>query len=373
VVLTGNALVIDRASVDGRAVVPVRRGVAIAFPLPRRLPRRASATLRVAYHGTPARGLTFAGDSVYTTYWACDWMFCAQDRPGDKATLRLSLSLPRGMTSIGSGRFRRASLGPRERHVWTEARPYSAYVFGFAAGLLATATARAGPTRLLHLSAVSEPAELEAVFADTAGALAFFEERAGVAFPHATYAQLLVAGDEAQEGAAFSVLGAETMAPVLDGEPDWAVPHELAHPWWGNLVTCASWTDLWLNEGVTVFMAAAWKERRWGRAAYDQELARARERVAVAAAAGFDVALDFAGPYPSLRVRRAIQYSKGALFLDHLRRELGETAFWTALRDYTRAHAGGTVTTADFRRAFERSTGRDLTSAFAGWVEPAKR
>ena len=369
VVLTANALTIDLASVDGRAIAPEQRGDAVAFPLPRALARGRTASLRIVYHGTPRRGLTFDGDSVYTTYSTCDWMFCAQDRPGDRATLRLELTLPPGMRSIGSGSLTRTARGARERHVWRETRPYSSYLFGFAAGRFETAEVRAGRTRLVHASAVATPDELVRVFADTGGALRFFEERAGVPFPHRTYAQLLVAGDEAQEAAAFSVLGAETMAPVLDGDPDWAVPHELAHQWWGNLVTCASWTDFWLNEGITVFMTAAWKERRWGRAAYDRELALARERLAVAAAAGFDVPLDFAGTYPSLRIRRAVQYSKGALFMDRLRRELGEPAFWAALRHYTTENAGRTVTTADFRHAFERSTGRDLSAAFAGWVE----
>jgi aminopeptidase N len=367
VVLTANALTIDRASVGGRAVVPERRGDAVVFPLPHPLRRGQQATLRIAYHGTPQRGLQFDGDSVYTAYFACDWMFCAQDRPGDKATLTLALSLPRGLASIGSGRLTRTRIGGRERHTWRETRAYSSYLFGFAAGRFATWSPDA---RTLHASAVAAPEELASVFPDTGAMVRFFEERAGVPLPHRSYAQLLVAGDEAQEAAAFSVLGAETMAPVLDGpDGDWAPAHELAHQWWGNLVTCARWQDFWLNEGITVFMAAAWKEQRWGRAAYDRELQTARERVAVAREAGFDGPLDFAGTYPSLRVRRAVQYSKGALFMDRLRTALGEEPFWAALRSYTRAHAGATVTTADFRRAFEASSGRDLTAVFAGWVE----
>jgi aminopeptidase N len=366
-VLSANALTIDGASVGGQATTPEPRGDAVAFPLEHPLDRGRETTLRVAYHGAPARGLTFVGDSVYTTYFACDWMFCAQDRPGDKATLTLELTLPRGLTSIGSGRLARVARGVLERHTWREERPYSSYLFGFAAGRLATSRPAA---RTVYASAVAGPDELDQVFADTPAMVRFFEERAGVALPHQTYAQLLVEGDEAQEAAAFSVLGAETMAPVLEGpEADWASAHELAHQWWGNLVTCAGWDDFWLNEGITVFMTAAWKEQRWGRAAYDRELRTARDRWAVASQAGFDVPLNFAGTYPSLRVRRAIQYSKGAVFMDRLRSALGDDAFWTALRAYTRAHSGGTVTSADFRRAFERSSGRDLSAAFDGWVD----
>lgn len=352
---------------DGRTVVPEVREDAVVFPLPRPLRRGRRATLRVAYHGTPRRGLTFDGASVYTSYSASEWMFCALDRPGDKATLTLALTLPRGFRSIGSGGLRVSSAGTRERHTWRETRPYSSYLFGFAAGRFATWSPS---PRTLHASAAADADELASVFPDTPDMVRFFEERAGVPLPHRSYAQLLVRGDEAQESAAFSVLGGETMAPVLDGpDGDWAPAHELAHQWWGNLVTCATWRDFWLNEGVTVFMSAAWKERRWGRAAYDRELEAARARVAVAREAGFDGPLDFSGKYPSLRVRRAIQYGKGALFMDRLRTALGEQAFWTALRAYTRAHAGGTVTTADFRRAFEASSRRDLSAVFAGWVE----
>lgn len=62
------------------------------------------------------------------------------------------------------------------------------------------------------------------------------------------------------------------MTPVLaDPTDDWVIVHELAHQWWGNLISCATWQDFWLNEGITTFMTAAWKEHRFGRAAYDAE------------------------------------------------------------------------------------------------------
>jgi hypothetical protein len=117
-------------------------------------------------------------------------------------------------------------------------------------------------------------------------------------------------------------------------------------------------------------MTAAWKEHRFGRAAYVAELDIARRRVARLKEAGGDRPLAFAGAYPSLAARRAVQYSKGVLFLDHLRTQLGEEAFWKGLKSFTRTHAGGVVESRDFQRAFEKASGRDLGAMFDEWVYP---
>src|SRR3546814_3863365 len=132
-----------------------------------------------------------------------------------------------------------------------------------------------------------------------------------------------------------------------DPSQDWAIVHELAHQWWGNLITCATLKDFWLNEGITTFMTAAWKEHRYGSAAYEAELDIARKRLDRARAEGFDKPLAWEGHYPSLGVRRAVQYSKGALFMDRLRATIGDAAFWAGLRQYTPSHAAGTVTRLD--------------------------
>ena len=125
-----------------------------------------------------------------------------------------------------------------------------------------------------------------------------------------------------------------------------------------------------MDRGIATFMTAAYKEERWGRAAYDRELALCRKRWEAAKDAEFNVPLAYAGTYPSLGIRRAIQYSKGALFLHRLREELGDAVFWTGLRTFTRRHAGGTVTSADFQRAMQEAAARDLAPLFREWVDP---
>jgi len=366
-----NALAIDEARMNGTALRIVRSTDSIALELVRPVRRGQTAEITLTYSGKPARGLTFEGRAVYSSYFTCDWMICRQDDPGDKATLQMSLVLPKGMTSWGPGtlRSRTAAASGLERQVWREDRPYSSYVFGFAAGEFQQATEKHGQIEFSYLSASATPERLSRLFAPTASMLQFFEQKAGVSFPQRRYVQLHVTGSAAQEAMTFSVLGDEVLAPMLTTpEEDWAIAHELAHQWWGNLVTCADWTHFWLNEGITTFMVAAWKEHRWGRPAYDRELAILQRRADEATAAGLDVPLTYAGPYPSLRLRRAITYSKGAIFMDRLRRELGDEVFWRALQRYTRSHAGGVVESRDFQRVFEQASGRDLKELFAKWV-----
>lgn len=366
-----NALVIDAATVDGQLVRVSRSDEGLFFELAHTVARGQSVTLSIAYHGVPARGITFGPASAYTAYFACDWMICTQDAPGDKAGFALDLRLPLGMTSLSVGRqvgTTRSGAGV-EVHRWRASRPYSSYLFGFAFGRFTVAGDREGRARLAYLGEAVSSTELELLFAQTGPMVRFLSGKAGVELPESRYTQLLVEGDAAQEAATWSIIGRDVVEPVLaNPQNDWVIVHELAHQWWGNLVTCASWRDFWLNEGITTFMTAAWKEHAFGRDAYEAELDVARQRVARIREQGWDRPLAFGGSYPSLGTRRAVQYSKGALFMAHLRTLLGDAAFWAGLKLYTREHAGGVVTSIDLQRAMEKASGRDLSVTFAEWV-----
>jgi aminopeptidase N len=366
-----NALIIDEATIDGAPVTAERSADALRFVSDRALRRGQAGVLTVRYHGVPARGLSFSRDAVSTQYFTCDWMICDLDPPGAKAPLTLRLSVPREMTTVASGALvsQTPTADGRKLVVWRERQAYSAYLYGFAAGRFHTVTLPGHAGGLTAVSAVADEVRLKALFAETGAMAAFFEDRAGVPLPHGRYTQVLVEGGAAQEVSSFSVVGLEGMTPVLsDPHEDWLAAHELAHQWWGNLITCAQWRDFWLNEGMTTFMVAAWKEHRWGRPAYDREMDVARRRLDSQIKADRDYPLAWAGAYPSLRAKRAIDYSKGALFLDALRRDLGERAFWAGLKAYTRANAGRSVTSADFQDAMQRASGRDLSALFTEWV-----
>lgn len=368
---SANSLDIDSAVLNGVSLVHTVQGDVLSFDLPRPLRRGHSVTLQLSYRGRPARGFAGSAMTLYTSYFACDWMVCSQNKFGEKAAFSLDLRVPAGMSSISIGRMiaKRSGSDGSEIHRWKAPRPYSAYLYGFAVGQFTRVSERAGPGRLTYLSDTAGEDELKRRFAETREMVAFLSAKAGVPLPVAEYSQLLVQGNEAQEAATYSVLGTDALPTTPDNPmEDWAIVHELAHQWWGNLITCETLRDFWLNEGITTFMTAAWKEHRYGRAAYEAELDVARSRLERARAAGFDKPLAWDGAYPTLSVRRAIHYSKGALFMAHLRATLGEDAFWSGLRRYSRDHAGGTVTSIDLERAMEASSGQDLRPLFTEWV-----
>jgi aminopeptidase N len=366
-----NGFTIDQATANGRPVVVSSTANSLVFELPAPLTRNGRTVLRFRFRGTPSRGITTAGGTMYSSYFACNWMTCLQDAPGDKALFELELRLPREMASLSIGTM--TGMSPAAdgtvRHHWRTSRPYSPYLFSFAVGRFAQAAQSSGPVRLIYLGQGATEEELRRLFAETPQIVRFMADRAGIPLPGNRYTQLLVPGNEAQEAATFSLIGrAELDRAAADPPSGWIVAHELAHQWWGNLVTASTWRDFWLNEGIATFMTAAWKEHRYGPTAYRAELDGARRRLARAREMGWDRPLAFAGPYPSLAVRRAIQYSKGALFMDHLRLLLGEDAFWSGLRTFTRRHAGQAVTSVDFQRAMQDASRRDLSATFQEWV-----
>jgi aminopeptidase N len=249
---------------------------------------------------------------------------------------------------------------------WREDRPYPSYLYGFAAGRYARA--ELGPS-LGVLYAGETPERVQTMFAETARMIAFYESKAGMTLPERRYTQVLVNQSGDQEDASVSMIEKKSIEPILtDPQADGMMAHELAHQWWGNLVTCADWKELWLNEGMAGFMTAAYREQRWGRAAYDREMAVARKAWDAAKTDGADEPLSWQGTYPSLKAKRRIAYGKSMIFLDTLRTELGDDAFWRGVRRYTLDNAGRGVTAADFQKAFEAASGRDLSSIFKTWV-----
>jgi hypothetical protein len=113
---------------------------------------------------------------------------------------------------------------------------------------------------------------------------------------------------------------------------------------------------------------AAYDEHRFGRDAYLRDIERARIRYAQVRTDGGDRSLVFpAWDHPTASDRTLV-YQKGAYVLHLLREQLGDEAFWAGIQQYTIAHAGRSVTTRDFQRSMEQSSGTSLGAFFDKWV-----
>lgn len=343
--------------------------------------RPASANERreieVEYHGTPRRGIRFFPEpaQVYTVFSTSQWLVCI-DAPDDKATLHLKLIVPTEFNTVANGRFagRRNKKDNKVVHEWKQAVPVPSYIFGFAAGRFRTLTEKHGRVQLRYLAMKFSDQELVRIFRDTADMISFFEARAGVRYADSSYTQVLASGGVAQEMSGFTVMGESYGRKVLANERDLGLgAHELAHQWWGNMVTCRDWNHFWLNEGIATFMAAAYKEHRFGRGEYLKEIEDSRVSYQKVRDAGKDRSLVFPDWLKPTAEDRTLVYDKGAYVVHLLREELGERAFWQGMRQYTQKHFGKSVMTPDFQRAMEQASGKNLTDFFARWVYLTKR
>lgn len=369
--LDSGELKINSVGINGR---PLRfehqqATVTIFFDAP--LKRDEQAVLQITYSGTPAYGLEFAPgrSEVYTIFSTSQWM-PSVDAPDERATLSLSVTLPNDLLATGSGRTlpARTLADGRIEHRWRLDTPMPGYVYGFAAGRYQQVRARHGDTALRFLSAERSSEQLQAIFARTGDMLDFFAARAGLPF-RGEYEQALVADTIGQEMAGLSLMSEAYGQEVLD-DPDHValIAHEAAHQWWGNRVTCVGWEHFWLNEGFANFMTAAYLQQAQGEAAYQVQVQRWRTRLEALRAKGADHALVYGSWKAPTGDDRAVVYQKGAYVLHLLREALGEEAFWRGIREYTRAHDGKSVETADFQQAMEHAAGRSLQPFFNEWV-----
>ena len=344
----------------------------LGVSLPSGLRAKVTREIEVNYHGAPKRGIRFFPDrqQVYTVFSTSQWMVCIDD-PADKATLTFRLILPNNLTPIANGDFVSQRDLPNKKRLseWRQKIAIPTYIFGFAAGPFHVVKEKRRNVELMYLATNYSADEVRRIFRDTPDMLDFFEAHAGVVYPFEMYTQVLAAGGVEQEMSSFTALKESYGKQVLNNEQDlWLGAHEFAHQWWGNMVTCRDWNHFWLNEGIATFMAAAYLEHRFGRAAYLHEIETYRTNYEKVRSAGKDKSLVFPDWLRPTAEDRTLVYDKGAYVLHLLREEMGERKFWNGLRLFTRRHFGRSVVTSDFVAAMEEANGKSLENFFAQWV-----
>jgi aminopeptidase N len=319
-------------------------------------------SLHVVYTAASHRGITWFPDHAgFDTAFYCEaWMVC-DNSPAQRATLNLEIVLPssNGLTAAGLGKFKKQWKDAEGKHfLFEQTKPVQTYLFSF--GVAKFNRSVSGP----FVVYTPDTDAHKMAFTKTADAYAFLRSKAGVDLMDSQYTQVFVPDGIEQEAAGLALMPSAYLADLEQRDQAADMTHELAHQWWGVLVGIRSWSDFWLNEGMADFMTDAYLERHQGREAYDREIAAAKEQMDKLRAEGKDRPLHWEGWKDTHGALGPLPYVKGALFLDHLRTELGEERFWPGIKLYTTRNAGRLVDSRDFEHAMEEASGRDLKALF---------
>ncbi len=146
----------------------------------------------------------------------------------------------------------------------------------------------------------------------------------------------------------------------LGGWSEDLISHELAHSWWGDMITCADFRHIWLNEGFATWSEAYWKEQTAGFSVYQQYM-----DAAAYFGAGTIIVED---PLNDNIFSSALSYNKGSWVVHMLRGVLGDDDFFAGLAAYRAQYAYGSATTEQLRDVLETVSGRDLDAFFQQWI-----
>ncbi|MEY3231333.1 MAG: hypothetical protein RL689_1422, partial [Planctomycetota bacterium] len=319
------------------------------------------------------------------------WFPC-HDSPNEKLSSRLIVTVEDGFDVVSNGRLMStAKAAPdangarRTTWDWFQERPHSPYLVTLAVAKFARIelggpqSARPGLDMPVFTPHGTED-KVRELYAKTAPMMAFFEGLFREPYPWDKYAQCIVR-DFAAGGMENTSCTLMTIASSR-GEPgawDDLIAHELAHQWFGNLVTCDSWPHLWLNEGWASFSEALWKEHEASKDGPDKARTAYQRTIR-----GFYQSQRFRNktswpeytPMVSNRYddpdnlfsRPEDPYAKGAMLLHMLRQRVGDAAFFDGSAAYLDRHKFGTAVTDDFRRAIEASSGQSLERFFDQWA-----
>ena len=382
---------IDRFEVNGIEMEPVREGSRIILP---GSILGGGNRIRVSYERDYDKtGEGFhqfidpedGSEYLYTQFepYSAHRLFPCFDQPDLKATYRVSVTAPAewAVVTAGAEEERHSLPDGRVRRVFAETVPFSTYLLAVCAGPFEAVHDRHGdiPLGLYVRSSLASHLDAETIFSITRSGMDFYADLFDEPYPFGKYDQIFV--PEFNWGGMENVGAVTYTDTVVFRDPPTAdqltrraeyLLHELAHMWFGDLVTMRWWNDLWLNESFASYVSylaldadgrfpSIWQDfnfrmKLW---AYREDQLPTTHRIADEVPSTDETFLNFDG----------ITYGKGAAVLKQLVAAIGMEAFRTGMQTYFRRHRFGNATLDDFLAALEAGSGVDLGRWSALWLE----
>lgn len=342
--------------------------------------------IEIEYDGHPEEGMHFVlpdsdnpdkpiqawtqGEDEYSRYW-----YPCFDAPNMKFTTEFHVTVPGNLTVLSNGKLKKVLKGKNDTttFIWEERAPHSSYLNSIVVGEFAVIEERYGKIPVTYYVRKGKEEEARRSFSETPKMIAFFSDYIGVDYPYEKYAQATVADFMwgGMENISATTLTEDTLHDSRahnDYPSEPLVAHELAHQWWGDLLTTKDWSNIWLNEGFATYFTALYLEKSRGK----EELINYMDSLA---------SIYF--QEDSAKYRRPVvqrryfvpgelfdrtTYQKGAWVLHMLRNEMGDGLFRSSIREYCTQNRYRNVETSDFIRAIEAATGKNMQEFFDQWV-----
>ncbi|MHC4764404.1 MAG: M1 family aminopeptidase [Planctomycetota bacterium] len=368
---------ITSAQVDGLAA-PWQRlsATTIEVDLGRSYDAGEEFEVMVAYGGVPVSlgfgSINFTSQGGYPLvftlsepWFAYTW-WPAKDDNNDKATGEFKITVPNPLSVASNGLLLSVDGvgGGRRRYNWLTGYQTATYLFSFSATFYHTFSGTyiydggSMPVDFFIFPDSDNPSNRDAwletvtmlpVFGDLFGLYPFLDEKYGI------YQFGFGGGMEHQ-----TMTGQGSFTETLTA-------HELAHQWWGDMITCGTWQDIWLNEGFATYSEALWKEFEPGGGGTDALHAHMDIRRPSDVNGSVYVPLEDTDNFNRI-FSGNFSYRKGAWVLHQLRHVVGDQNFFDILAAYRAAYEHGSAITEDLRQVAEGVYGSDLTWFFDEWV-----
>lgn len=343
-------------------------------------------SVTVAYSAVPKRGLVFiapnaddpsrpyqiwaGGEAENNHYW-----FPCYDYPNDLATTEMNVTVDDKYVAISNGWLVTADRDAAKKKTtyrWKMEQPFASYLITVTIGEFVEVRHADNPVPISSWVPKDKIEEARLSFSKLPDMVRFFGEKTGVPYPYAKYAQVLVRDFPG----ALENVTATTMydnaihdkRALLDVSSDEIVSHELAHQWFGDLVTCRDWSELWLNESFATYFAHLYDEHAEGRDELLYGVLQDQRQYFTAWNAGNRrpiVTNRYDDPDTLFDV---YAYPRGGATLHMLRTYLGDELWWKAINHYLTKNRHHNVETAQLKIAIEEATGQNLGWFFDQWA-----
>jgi aminopeptidase N len=296
------------------------------------------------------------------------------DKPNERCTQEIYLTVDKKFKTLSNGLLISSTDnddGTRTDY-WKMNQPHAPYLFMLAVGDFAVVKDDWNGMLVDYYIEHDYEEYAKDIFAHTPEMLGFFSDKLGVKYPWDKFSQIIVRDfvSGAMENTTSVIFGEfiqKTERELIDNSNDGIVAHEMFHHWFGDFVTCESWSNLTLNEGFANYAEYLWAEHKYGKdEAENHRRSEMRGYIGSANQQGVHDLIHFSFDDKE-DMFDAHSYNKGGLVLHMLRNYVGDKAFFAGLKKYLTTNAFTAVEAHDLRLAFEAVTGEDLNWFFNQW------